>query len=128
MTAAAKDEHGRRHTPCSPSWQRGLSVDKQLDIKMSCLMIRGKIYVPESECRAAVNMALKTNEPKNAKIAALAAEVERLRYTLGLVLVGLKNGHVKAKPIFAADFTAETMQPQSLEQIIEAALARQEAP
>ena len=56
------------------------------------------------------------------EIVALRAENEHMRSTLKLVLAGLHNGSVKSKPLLPFDPDAETLEMQSLEQIVSAAL------
>lgn len=51
-----------------------------------------------------------------------AEKIRILREALSLVLVGLANGNVKAKPIISFSKTSESADMQSLQEIIEAAL------
>ena len=58
----------------------------------------------------------------------LARALERsnasLLETLGLVRIGLSNGSIKSKAVMTIDHNAESMEMQSLEEIVDAAINR----
>lgn len=50
--------------------------------------------------------------------------LEEMRYALGLVLVGIRNGHIKCKPLVQESADGKSMDMVSIESIVAAAYAR----
>lgn len=71
-----------------------------------------------------VAMMLRDELALSTEVAALREQVRVLREALTLTSNGLRNGSVKAKPIISFGPKSESADIQSLEEIIDAALAR----